>query len=760
MAEIKGSYATVLDEPKEKGEVGVRTPDKYDDLVAWVIKNTDSWRTWRDGQYQAKFNEYERLARGVWSENEKLRQSERSKIVTPALAEAVENGAAEIEEATFGRGADYFDIEPYDQDLAEAEQAPMQAPMGAMDPTQPMPNPEMGMGAPEMGMGEPGMLPAPPMPQKPIGEIIRLAVDKNRTSLKEDLGRTNFAANVAKCIFNAGVFGLGVGEIVTKTIKIKKPKMPVATTTELELGSLRSISPRNFIYDPLMEEIDEGLGCAIEENMSKHVVQMAMNDGTFRKIADEHLAVGQGDPSLSGDQIQGTPPDLSNTIHAIRYFGLVPERLLYPKVADENVVDLYPSEKTKEEDDGKYCEAIVVILNKQSCVKAVKNPYMMNDRPIVIFPWDVVPGRLNGRGICEKGAHPQKVLDAEVRARLDALAYVTAPMMGMDANRMPRGFKFKFAPGTSILTGGNPQEILHPFKFGELDANHWQNLQACMSMVQQATGSVDAAAMAGGIGDARSGAVSMALAPVIKRYKRTMVHFTDLFLMPAIEKITYRNMQTMPERYPAVGLKFKANSTMGIMQREYETAQLTSVLAVVEQGSAEHRAILTGLVGNTSIPNREEVLQLIRNGEARAQAAAQSQEDPQMKALQGVTIELQMAEMQAKIRKINAEAGLTEAKTEILPIETQIDAMGTATKGMYSVPEEDQSTEFDRRLAIADRVLEGEKLDEQRADRASNERITAIQMGHSAEEKEKDRAHKERLEHLKASSKAQQPRKV
>ncbi len=743
MAEIKGSYATVLDEPKEKGEVGVRTPDKFDPLVEWVVKNVDEWRTWRDNQYQAKWMEYERLARGVWSPNEKLRESERSKIVTPALAEAVENGAAEIEEATFGRGVDYFDIEAYDQALEIAPQAPNPAPV----------MPEVGVNDPNMGMEQGGMLPPPPMPQKPMAELIALAVDKNRTSLKEDLGRTNFAANVAKCIFNSGLFGLGVGEIVTKTIKIKKPKMPIATTTEMKLGSLRSISPRNFVYDPLMEEIDDGLGCAIEENMSKHVVQMAMNDGTFRKIEDEHLVTGQGDPNLSGDQISGTTPDLTNTIHAIRYFGLVPERLLYPKDPTENVVNLYEDTKPAEEDDGKYCEALVVILNKQSCVKAVKNPFMMNDRPIVLFPWDVVPGRLNGRGLCEKGAHPQKVLDAEVRARLDALAWVTAPMMAMDANRMPRGFKFKFSPGSSILTGGNPQEILHPFKFGELDANHWQNLQACMSMVQQATGSVDAAAMSGNAGNARPGAVSMMMAPVIKRYKRTMLHFTDMFLMPAIEKITYRNMQTMPERYPAVGLKFKANSTMGIMQREYETAQLTQLMNVLEPGSGAHRAILLGIVSNTSIPNREEVVQLIKNEEARVAEAAAANQDPQAQALMQATVQLDIAEKQAKTRKLNADATLAEGKAEALPVQLEIDAMAVGSKGMYAVPEDQQASEWDRRMDYIDRELEGAKLAEQAEDRKSNERITHIQMNRSAIEKERDREHKERLEHIKASNK-------
>ena len=43
-------------------------------------------------------------------ERTKTRNSERSRIVSPALQQAVESAVAELEEATFGRGK-WFDIE-------------------------------------------------------------------------------------------------------------------------------------------------------------------------------------------------------------------------------------------------------------------------------------------------------------------------------------------------------------------------------------------------------------------------------------------------------------------------------------------------------------------------------------------------------------------------------------------------------------------------------------------------------------------------
>ena len=55
--------------------------------------------------------------------------------------------------------------------------------------------------------------------------------------------------------------------------------------------------------------------------------------------------------------------------------------------AEEEAVSL----SDEEEDDSYYVEAIVVIGNDGVLLKAEANPYMMGDRPIIAFPWDVVP---------------------------------------------------------------------------------------------------------------------------------------------------------------------------------------------------------------------------------------------------------------------------------------------------------------------------------------------------------------------------------
>ena len=85
-------------------------------LEGWVVDKCQGWRNHFESNYAEKFDEYYRLWRGQWASEDKTRQSERSKIISPALQQAVESSVAELEEATFGRGK-WFDITDEETEL-------------------------------------------------------------------------------------------------------------------------------------------------------------------------------------------------------------------------------------------------------------------------------------------------------------------------------------------------------------------------------------------------------------------------------------------------------------------------------------------------------------------------------------------------------------------------------------------------------------------------------------------------------------------
>ena len=78
-------------------------------IEGWVITKCEDWRDYYESNYEARFEEYYRLWRGIWDPADSDRKSERSRIISPALQQAVESNVAELEEATFGRGK-WFDV--------------------------------------------------------------------------------------------------------------------------------------------------------------------------------------------------------------------------------------------------------------------------------------------------------------------------------------------------------------------------------------------------------------------------------------------------------------------------------------------------------------------------------------------------------------------------------------------------------------------------------------------------------------------------
>ena len=647
---------------------------KYSDqkVESWVIDKVDQWRDHYSANYEQKFDEYYRLWRGIWSAEDKTRDSERSRLISPALQQAVESSVAEVEEATFGRGK-WFDIRDDRNDQNKEDIAYL------------------------------------------------------REQLSEDFQFTKTRKAVAECILNAAVYGTAVAELVLEEVKEMKPAtQPIMDGAMQAIGvniedrvvvKLRPILPQNFLIDPVASSIEDALGVAIDEFVPKHQVEIGIQNGIYR---DVDLESADTDSDIEADK-ELTSFD-EDKVRLTKYYGLIPRNLYNAAIMEDDEDDelskeVTPEEGEDEEDEG-YVEVIVVIANGGQLLKIEENPYMMQDRPVVAFPWDVVPSRFWGRGICEKGYNSQKALDAELRARIDALALTVHPMMAMDASRMPRGAKLEIRPGKTILTNGNPSEILQPFKFGNLDQVTFAQAGELQKMVQMATGAIDAAGIPGTInGDAAAGAVSMSMGAIIKRHKRTLINFQESFLIPMIEKTAWRYMQFDPEHYPVSDYKFVPSSSLGVIAREYEVTQLVQLLQTLGQDSPMYPMLVTAVIDNMGLSNREEII---------AQMAEVSKPDPQQQQMQQQQMQMQMQTMQAQLELIQSQAMEAQARAQKYAVEAQLEPEVVKAKVVAAIStnlqggSEDES-EFAKRAKIAELVLK-------EADIKSNERIAVMQM--------------------------------
>jgi hypothetical protein len=635
----------------------------------WVMDKAERWRDHYDNNYKEKFDEYYRIWRGQWAAEDKTRESERSRLISPALQQAVESAVAEVEEATFGRGK-WFDIHDDRNDKQKAD------------------------------------------------------IEYLKNQLDEDFKFTKTRRAVAECLINSAVFGTGCAELVMEEVKEMKPAtQPIMDGAMQAVGvniadrvvvKLRPILPQNFLIDPVATSIDEALGVIIDEFVPKHQVLQGIDSGIYNDVEIEDADT---DTDLEADKELTAYDD--DKVRLTRYYGLVPKHLFVDATTEEDEDEMSDlEEKDDSEAETGFVEVIIVLANGGTLLKIEENPYMMQDRPVVAFPWDVVPSRFWGRGICEKGYNSQKALDAELRARIDALALTVHPMMAMDASRMPRGAKLEIRPGKTILTNGNPAEILQPFKFGQLDQVTFAQAGELQKMVQMATGAVDAAGIPGSInGEAAAGAVSMSLGAIIKRHKRTLINFQESFLIPMIEKTAWRYMQFDPDNYPVSDYKFVPSSSLGVIAREYEVGQLVQLLQTVGQDNPVYPMLISAVVDNMGISNREELM-------AQMQQAAQP--NPEAQQMQQMQMQMQMQTAQLQLQLLEAQVAETQAKAQKYAIEAQLEPevvkakMAAALSTNLQEGNADDS-EFAKRAKIAELMLKERDI-------VSNERIATLQM--------------------------------
>lgn len=651
--------SSMLDE--EVTEKGPTETEK--ELVAFVVDHCDEWREYRDQNHLDDWLKWERIWRGKWEATDKTRDSERSRVISPATQQAIETRHAEIMEAVFGQG-EFFDI---DDDVADQS--------GAID------------------------------------------VEKLKKQLNEDFKQDKIRKSIDGIALLAEIYGTGIGEVTVEKVTQYKPMTVPVTPTQNAYGAgqaervavkITPVNPKNFLFDPNGTSVDDCMGVGIEKYIGLHKIAAGIASGKYKDVDITSL---YEDNSL--EPTQETKNFEGQKVKLLTYYGLVPREYLS---AGEEVVDVLgeSSDDDEMEDYTDMVEAIVVIANGSILLKAEESPYMMKDRPVLSYQADTIPNRLLGRGTAEKAFNMQMAVDGSMRSHMDALALTVAPMIAMDATRLPRGAKFEVKPGKAFMTNGSPSEIIYPFKFGTNDGQAMQTSKEFERMLLMATSTVDSAGSPTAV-SRDAGGIDMATATMIKKYKRVLVNFQEDFLIPFIYKAAWRYMQYDPQRYPATDVKFIPTATLGIVAREYEQKQLAFLIQTLGANSPLTPILMQSVVKNSSLSNREEML---------AQLAKAAQPDPQQQQMQQQAVQVEMATKMAGVEKTKAETEQIKVETQLKPSEVQAKVVAALSNNLN---EDAEGADFERRAKIADLML-------RERDIQSNEDIAKMQMALKSKE--------------------------
>ena len=538
----------------------------------------------------------------------------------------------------------------------------------------------------------------------------------------EDFEFARTRKSVAECILTSAIYGTAVGELVIEEVKEMKPStQPIMDGSMNAVGvtiedrfvvKLNPVLPQNFLIDPVATSIEDALGCAVDQFVPIHHVTMLQESGVYR---DVEVGIATTDNDLEADKELSHQAE--DKVRLTKYYGLVPSELLDEALKDfereDEDEDVEVVELSEDEERAEYVEAVIVLANGV-IVKAEENPYMMSDRPIVAFPWDIVPNRFWGRGVCEKGYNSQKALDTELRARIDALALTIHPMMAVDASRLPRGMKPEVKAGKMFLTNGNPSEILQPFNFGNVAQVTFAQAGQLEKMVQQSTGAVDSTGVAGAVnGEGTAAGISMSLGAIIKRHKRTLINFQEMFLIPMVQKTAWRYMQYAPERYMAQDFKFVTTSSLGIIAREYEVTQLVQLLQTMPADSPIYPMLIEAIIENMNLSKREEMIQAIKQSQQPTPEAQQAQQQAQQMEMMKLQVELE--KQKATTAALQAQAAESGARAEKYNQEARMEQFNAETdriKATASASKEDvDDKEFNKRMQIAELTLKKQQMD-------------------------------------------------
>jgi hypothetical protein len=669
------SNLIIVDNPSEI-DGDERTNDAAGDLTSWIVGTVGPWRDYRNNLPETKrWAEYYRMWRGYWDTSSKSRGSERSRLIAPALAQAIETSVAEAEEALLSREA-WFDVA---DDVIDE--------------------------------------------------------DKNDTALlvamlREDLEAVHAKAALSEAFTNGALFGTG---LLKENVDIVESDEVVRNEEDGSLEPygekrvivrLEAVKPTNFIPDPAGCTIAEMQGFAIDyPNKPCHEVLEKIEKGIYRREALPFVQAMQRPRREDDADLDPTVSDRdTKTLNLCEYHGKVPLFML-EKAMDgsggEVLDDLLAQDFQADGDEGPLVEAIITIANGSILLRAMVNPFINGERSVKAFRWDVVPSKFWGRGVAEKGYNPQKALDAELRARIDTLGFVSAPMLGMDAGRVPRGFKPEVKPGKIWLTNGNPSEVLQPVGIGQVNPNTFNHTGELQNMVAQGTGAMDTPTQlrnssASG-GSAATGG-SMMLGAFVKRTKRAVMNIERELIVPMIRSVARRYMQFSPTRYPFNDVKFAVKGGLGIIAREIEQLNLTQLIAMLPEGSNTAKlAAAKGFIELSSVINKHEIFAaLAQDNETLAsqQQAQQEQQakiaelEQQVKQLEMEALTLQNQKTIAETRELLSRAEVNERKADDSDVRTSIEIGKLELQQGDLINTMEQNELNERRVDLQERQLE------------------------------------------------------
>jgi hypothetical protein len=163
-------------------------------------------------------------------------------------------------------------------------------------------------------------------------------------------------------------------------------------------------------------------------------------------------------------------------------------------------------------------------------------------------------------------------------------------------------------------------------------------------------------------------------------------------------------------------MNFIPTATLGILAREFEQQQLIGLLQTLGPNTPVLPLILKGILQNSSLTNRGELIQTLE--QMSQPNPEQQQAQMQQQQMQLALLQAQIQDLQAKAQKSTAEAQKAAVEAQTAPQVAQAKVISALSNNLN---EDNETKDFEKRVKLAELMLKEQDI-------KSNERIAVAQM--------------------------------
>lgn len=327
---------------------------------------------------------------------------------------------------------------------------------------------------------------------------------------------------------------------------------------------------------------------------------------------------------------QSQSPYLSKRYTVLEYWGWLSGREL--KEAGASVQD--------GQENSMHLANVWVLGN--NCIKVAISGLEAQKLPFFVTPYEKVPYKVWGRGVPEKMADPQAIINATARAMVENMGMASGPQLIYDVNRVMPGTKVDQITPWGIWPIKNIEGVsTPPVEFKKIDPilNELKLIQDTFrTFATEVTSLPDmASGMSAGTGEHNRtmGGMSM-LFGAADAYTRAVVFNVDNYLTkPMIRALYDWEMQFCPDSSIKGDMSVEASGVQGLMAKELTSQRMSDLLQAIAQlpGGSDYinmpeimKELFRSLdVTNDSVVFTEEEVAEKRRVQAQQQMQAEAQ---------------------------------------------------------------------------------------------------------------------------------------